>query len=262
MESIRGWRDVEAWIDAVHPSEKDCEPEVIFRKYFHVLPVPLARIVGEQIPPAERSILPIIRDRRRRYAMTAPEELSSALQRDAEPLRWRHTVGTGQYEEVEDLDLDEFSKETEARSASPKLTSNEQPPGPLLYTEQDLHSDSSEPVSRQKVEEESDTSSVFRAKMHTPHHKDAPSATQRTPAEDRLYTLHNRYKNAMDSSQDIEDVDPAQFMEFEQATVARFVRGQLAVSYACDFDERWDARELFQDNDDHQMKEDAWFDDE
>ncbi|WFD43034.1 hypothetical protein MPSI1_001685 [Malassezia psittaci] len=261
MESIRGWRDVEAWIDAVHPSEENCEPIVIFRKYFHVLPVPLARIVGEQISPAERSMLPIIRDRRRRYAMTAPEELSSNLQRNAEPLRWKHTVGTGQYEEVEDLDLDEFAGKTEARSVLPKLTCNEQPHDPLLYTEHNLHSETDGSVSRQEIKEQSDSLPVMRAMVHTPHHENASSATQHNLAEDPLYKLPNRYKDAMDSAQDIEDVDPAHFMEFEQATVARFVRGQLAVSYACDFDERWDAREPFQDDDD-QMKEDAWFDDE
>lgn len=245
MAPVRGWHEVEAWLAAVHPDDADHNAEHVFTAYFAELPTPLGRVVGEQLSPTQRGAHPIVRERRRRFAATQPEELSIAMQRELEPVRWRRTVGTGQDEEVEELDLD---MESELRHDAEREREHER------AHEQDR--DAAPQVPNTALAEATPHTAPTADAADTYHASDLPAAN----ANAQLNGLHRKYLDAIDTGSPDEEHDETLLAEFQQATIARFVRGVLPVSYACDYDERFDAYALDQDNE--RMREDAWFDDE
>lgn len=253
MDDVRGEREVAAWLEDVHPSETRRDARSIFASYFAELPGPLARVVGECLTPEERSSHPLVRERRRRFAASAPEELSVRAQRAHDPARWRRTVGTGQDEEFEDLDL-----ETELRHDAQVERRDEghgrsAPPDGGSEVRAAQHTDGVE-APRPPSEAPERASGAHGPGAAAPP-SDAPLATDGT-----LRNLHQKYLDAIDDDAD-EPADAALLAEFAQATLGRFVRGQLPVSYACDYDERWDVRGA-QDHSNERLREDAWFDDE
>ncbi|WFC94952.1 hypothetical protein MBRA1_001590 [Malassezia brasiliensis] len=240
MAPVRGWHEVEAWLAAAHPDDTDHDAAHVFSAYFAELPMPLGRIVGELLSPTLRGAHPIVRERRRRFAATQPEELSIARQRELEPTRWQRTVGTGQEEEVEEIDLD---MELELRHDAEREREQEH------EHEQDAAPQSPEAAQAEVASRTAPAEDTYRP-------SDLPAAS----AHAHLNGLHRKYLDAIDADSLDEGYDSALLAEFQQATIARFVRGVLPVSYACDYDERWDAHTLDQDNE--RMREDAWFDDE
>lgn len=230
MTDVRGWAEVEAWLREAHPEDTHYEPLHVFSKYFSELPDPLSRIVGECLTPEQRSRKAIVRERRRRYAATEPEQLSIQVQRVADPSRWRRTVGTGQDEEVEELEL-----ESELRH--------------------DAHVERERPVDASASSEP-----ASEAELRSETALQEPNPLSSTDPASHLTDLHRKYLDAIDADGAEEPTDRALLEEFRQAILARFVRGLVPASYACDYDERWDAHA--HDLDNERMREEAWFDDE
>lgn len=216
------------WLTAVHPTEARREPLVLFADYFSEFPDVIARVVGAHLTPVERSIHPLVRERRRRFAATEPDELSIEAQRMSDPERWIRTVGTGQDEEVEELGL-----ESEVRHDAE--TQRVQPAQPHAAPAQTQH--------RKRP--------YFHEKKGTP---------LSTSTDSHVQNLHRKYLEAIDAGHLDTEAEADLLAEFQQGTHSRFVRGLLPVSYACDYDERWDMHE--QDMDHERMREEAWFDDE
>lgn len=250
MAPVRGWHEVEAWLAAVHPDDSDHDAGHVFAAYFSELPTPLGRVVGDLLSPTQRGTHPIVRERRRRFAATQPEELSIAMQRELEPTRWRRTVGTGQDEEVEELDLD---MESELRHDAERERGRGQEREHEQEREREHEQDAAPHVPEAL---HADVASRAAPAADTYRASDLPAAS----AHAHLNGLHRKYLDAIDADALDEGHDDELLAEFQQATIARFVRGVLPVSYACDYDECWDAHALDQDNE--RLREDAWFDDE
>ena len=180
-------------------------------QYFDELPSPLDRIVGERLTPQERAAQPRIRERRRRYVESGTaDDLDIDTQRRKHSAIWDRVVGIPRNDDEEEEE-DEEEEDEEKEEEEPV----ERPP--------DVGAAPSENAGHP------------RSLLHT----DGPAGA-----------LHRRYLAEIDGNALDGYYAPELLTEFGRVVRDRFIHGELDASYACDYDEHWDAQET----------NESWFD--